>query len=166
MVPAAAALANRHGGRVVLGGAVIWWSIFTFLTLRDAPRHLWRLGNRVVGRSNGELRCTVRTGRRHLIYRRPRLSDIRIRGATDPLSSRRSGSVELKYLEQTAGAFSRIACLHEAGGATSNAATPSSRRACQRDCESMNLIFNLGEIPRLNRHPLRRNNESLHRLAD
>lgn len=32
MMLAAAALANRHGGRVVLGGAVIWWSIFTFLT--------------------------------------------------------------------------------------------------------------------------------------
>ena len=32
MMAASGALANRFGGRVVLGGAVIWWSLFTALT--------------------------------------------------------------------------------------------------------------------------------------
>jgi ACS family sodium-dependent inorganic phosphate cotransporter len=32
MMLGAASLANRHGGRIVLGGAVIWWSMFTILT--------------------------------------------------------------------------------------------------------------------------------------
>src|SRR5436305_3811102 len=30
------ALANRYGGKIVLGGAVVWWSLFTALTPRAA----------------------------------------------------------------------------------------------------------------------------------
>ena len=29
---ASGALANRYGGKIVLGAAVLWWSIFTALT--------------------------------------------------------------------------------------------------------------------------------------
>src|SRR5690242_5338590 len=29
---ASGALANRYGGKIILGGAVVWWSIFTALT--------------------------------------------------------------------------------------------------------------------------------------
>ena len=32
MMAASGALANRYGGKLVLGAAVIWWSVFTMLT--------------------------------------------------------------------------------------------------------------------------------------
>ncbi len=32
MMPTSGALANRHGGKLVLGLAVLWWSLFTALT--------------------------------------------------------------------------------------------------------------------------------------